>query len=266
MLLAIDIGNTNTVFAVYDGDRLENSWRCRTVSYRSADEYAAFLHEVLSLAKLSWSVFTDVIISSVVPEAERHIVLFADKYLKIKPHIVSGESVSMQVNVARPQDVGADRLVNAVAVAAHYQVPAIVVDFGTATTFDVIDTDEGGMPCYSGGVIAPGINLSMSALQEAAAKLPSVRIEKPQSVIGKDTVSAMQSGIFWGYIGLIEGVCARIQEEMGAGENVFVIATGGLAPLFAEQTPVINTIDPDLTLKGLLEIYKNILEKEKHGS
>lgn len=250
MLLAIDIGNTNTVFAVYGGDTLVESWRCRTEASRSADEYAAFLNELFVLAKITWNDFEDVIISSVVPDANFHICGFCEKYLKKTAFMVTNENVGLSVELDRPQDVGADRLVNAVAVYQHYKTPAIVIDFGTATTFDVID-EKGA---YVGGVIAPGINLSVSALHQAAAKLPSVSIKKTDKVLGKDTTSAIQSGIYWGYVSLIEGIVARLSDEMGV--QPLVIATGGLADLFAKELKVIESVDQDLTLKGLYHIYK----------
>lgn len=251
MLLAIDVGNTNTVFAIYKGEELFESWRCSSEATRSADEYASFLNELFTLSNIKWDDFEDVIVSSVVPEANFHIRGFCEKYLSKETLMVTHDLVGLQVSVDRPEEVGADRLVNSVAVLEHYQAPAIVIDFGTATTFDVIDAKGR----YSGGVISPGINLSVSALHQAAAKLPSVSIKKIDSVIGTDTVSAIQSGVYWGYVGLIEGVVARIKEEIG--EDAKVIATGGLANLFADETPVIDTVDQDLTLKGLLKIYQN---------
>lgn len=252
MLLAIDIGNTNTVFAVYKGGSLLNSWRCRTIATRSADEYAAFLNQIFDLADIAWDGLSDVIVSSVVPESNRHIERFCANYMEKAAIFVTHDMAGIGLDVNRPEDVGADRLVNAVAVIEHYQTPAIVIDFGTATTFDVID--EQGR--YAGGVIAPGINLSVSALQQAAAKLPSVSITKPDHVIGKDTVSAIQSGIYWGYLSMIEGMVTNITRELGA--EPFVIATGGLASLFVENTDAIQAIDDELTLKGLLKIYQNI--------
>ncbi len=250
MLLAIDIGNTDTVFAVYKGEALVESWRCKTVGTRSGDEYASFLNELFSLAGIKWKKLSDVIISSVVPEANFHIENFCKKYLECTAIMVSHENAAITIDIDKPEELGPDRIVNAVAVLEHYQAPAVVIDFGTATTFDVINAKG----AYSGGVIAPGVNLSVSALHMAAAKLPSVSIEKPKTVIGRDTVSAIQSGIYWGYVGLIEGVVKNISSEMG--EQPYVIATGGLARLFADNIEVIDTVDNELTLKGLLKIYQ----------
>ncbi len=252
MLLAIDAGNTNTVFAIYDGDRLVNNWRCRTAASRTADEYASFLHDLLSIEKMRWDEISDVLIGSVVPEVNFNLTRFCQKYLNKEPTFISAENAGIAVDLPMPSEVGADRLVNAVAVVKHYQSPAVVVDFGTATTFDVID--ESG--AYSGGVIAPGINLSISALHQAASKLPKVSVKKPDTAIGKTTSHAIQSGIYWGYLGLIEGVIQQISNEIGA--KPFVIATGGLASLFAPNTDAIDIVDEELTLKGLLEIYKKL--------
>lgn len=251
MLLAIDTGNTNTVFALYKGDELVHSWRCQTIASRSADEYASFLNELFALAYVKWSDVSDVIVSSVVPDVNFHIKEFCRKYLEREVLFVDHQVAGVEIDMARPDEVGADRLVNAAAVRAHYKSPAIVIDFGTATTFDVID----GQGRYAGGAISPGINLSVSALHQAAAKLPSVTIKKPDTVIGKDTVGAIQSGIYWGYMGLIEGIISNITKELG--EQPFVIATGGLAPLFAGNTDAIDEIDDQLILKGLLVIHQN---------
>lgn len=253
MLLAIDIGNTNSVFALYDGDNLLHVWRCRTERVRTVDEYAAFLHPLFHAQDIHWRDIGATIISCVVPEAGRFIVKFCNRYLGHEPLMVDHTMVDLPIDLDNPSEVGADRIVNALAVVTHYQYPAVVIDFGTATTFDVIDEDGG----YAGGVIAPGINLSMAALHSAAAKLPSVAIEKPPLVIGKNTVHAMQSGIFFGYVSMIEGMLVRITEDLDV-DQLYVIATGGLAPLFAGHIPVIDCVDDEITLKGLLEIYKSL--------
>ena len=249
MLLAIDIGNTNTVFAAYKGDEQLGAWRIKTDGVRSPDEYAVFLHELFTISELSWDMFHHVIVSSVVPEANAHIERFCAKYLSCTPLFVTKDMVDITLDLERPEDVGADRLVNAVAVLGHYQPPAVVIDFGTATTFDVVDMNG----AYAGGVIAPGINLSMHALHQAASKLPKVSVAKPDAVIGKSTTGAMQAGIYFGYKGLIEGIIDGIAEELAV--RPYVIATGGLAPLFADGSDVINTVDADLTLKGLQILY-----------
>lgn len=251
MLLTIDIGNTDIVFAVYKANDMLESWRCKTVATCSGDEYASFLNELFSITGIAFEDIKDVIISSVVPEADFHINSFCKKYLNCTAIMVSHEIVDISIDINSPEELGSDRIVNAVAVLEHYQAPAIVIDFGTATTFDVID--ENGS--YSGGVIAPGVNLSVSALHRAAAKLPSVSIKKPESVIGRDTVGAIQSGIYWGYVGLIKEIVEKISNEMG--QTPFVIATGGLACLFADNISVIKTVDNDLALKGLLKIYQD---------
>ena len=253
MLLAIDIGNTNTVFALFakDGDLME-SWRMQTQATRTIDEYGVFVQQV---SGLDLSTISNVLVSSVVPEANRHVEGFCEKYVGQACRFVTKDSVFVPIEVERPDDVGADRLVNAAAVTAHYERykdgGAIVIDFGTATTFDVI-SKEGA---YAGGVIAPGINLSINALHQAASKLPKVSVSKPDHVIGKNTVQAMSSGIYHGYMGLIEGVVNGISEELG--EKPLVLATGGLAPLFASDSKIIEIVDQDLTLKGLYHIHKS---------
>lgn len=250
MLLAIDIGNTNTVFALCEGQKVTQFWRCRTEGARSVDEYAVFLRPLFEMSGVAWTDVKDVIVSSVVPDADLHIERFTEKYIHCTPHFVSAENVpGLKINLDRPRELGADRIVNALAVKAHYQVPAIVIDFGTATTFDVIC----GEGAYQGGVIAPGVRLSIEALHSRAAKLPRVGIKKPPNVIGKNTADAMQSGMYWGYIGLIEGIVGQIAVEMK--ERPMVIATGGLAILYAQSTKVIEKVDEHLTLKGLIQIH-----------
>lgn len=262
MLLAIDAGNTNTVFAVYEGDKLLDLWRCEASATRGADEYAVFLSNLCELAGIKLSSIKDVIICSVVPEANFHLRRFCQKYLNCTPMLVDEEMAEIPIDLERPEEVGADRLVNAVAVARNYKTPAVVIDFGTATTFDVIDKDGH----YRGGAIAPGVNLSLDALHRVAAKLPRVSVGKPDSVIGTNTVQAMRSGVYWGYTGLVEGIIERIEEELGV--KPFIIATGGLAPLFARDIAAIKEVDEELTLKGLLYIYQQQQEKNKkraHG-
>lgn len=251
MLLAIDIGNTNTVFALFRDETLVHSWRCKTESSRTVDEYAVFLSQLFQISKTGLDEIEDVIASSVVPDANFHLEGFCKKYLKCDLLFVGAANVDLEIDLDYPEEVGADRIVNAVAVKAYYKTPAVVVDFGTATTFDVID--EQGV--YCGGVIAPGIRLSLEALAKRAAKLSQVNIEKPAKAIGKNTSSAMQSGLYWGYIGLIEGILGKIREEIGG--KPYVIATGGLAPLYAQSTDMIDTVDDNLILKGLLEIHQS---------
>lgn len=252
MLLAIDVGNTNTVFALFEGEALRKNWRMQTVRARSPDEYAAFLGNMCALEGIALTQISDVIVSSVVPETHFAIQRFCEKYIKHSPRIITKDDVGIEIDLPRPEDVGADRLVNALAVVSEYKAPAIVIDFGTATTFDVIDAQGR----YAGGVIAPGIDLSLNALHSAASKLPKINVAKPARAIGKSTVEAMQSGIFWGYAGLIEGIVTRIKVELGG--DVLVLATGGLAPLFAEECKFISKVDELLTLKGLLLIHKKL--------
>src|SRR5437667_8583593 len=253
MLLAINANNTNTVFAVWDGAHLNGAWRAATDARRTADEYVVWLDHLLGLQNLSRQQLDGAVIASVVPEANFNLRRLCREYYRQDPLVVGepGVAIGARSLVDRPEEVGADRLVNTVAAHDRYKGPLIVVDFGTATTLDVVDA--GGN--YCGGVIAPGINLSLAALHMAAAKLPSVRIGRTEHVIGKDTVSCMQSGIFWGYIGLTEGLVARIKTEFGAAMRT--IGTGGLAPLFAGTTDAIETVDPDLTLWGLRVMYRH---------
>ncbi|MDD3020114.1 MAG: type III pantothenate kinase [Alphaproteobacteria bacterium] len=256
MLLTIDCGNTNVVFALYDGQTLKGVWRCKTDAARTADEYLAFISQHFELTAVSLRDVADVIISSVVPDTNFSLTGFCQKGFGVKPLFIgpdiSADQIGIKVLIDRPQELGADRIVNAVAIRDYYRHDAIVVDFGTATTIDVI----GGDGAFRGGIIAPGVNLSMAALHAAAAKLPKINVARPPKVIGTNTVEAMQSGVFYGYAGLVEGLITRICEEYGSSPKV--IATGGLAPLFREILPVISTIDEELTLKGLLSIYRSV--------
>jgi len=251
MLLAIEQGNTNTLFAVHDGERWIAQWRAGTDSTRTADEYAVWLSQLLAMAGLALGAFDGCIVSSVVPQSIFNLRNLARRYLHVEP-LVIGENVDLgiAVRIDKPSEAGADRLVNAIGAHVAYPGPLIVIDSGTATTFDIVAADGG----FEGGVIAPGINLSMEALHNAAAKLPRVAIQKPQRVVGTDTVGAMQSGVFWGYIALIEGLIARIKAERG--EPLTVVATGGVASLFHAATLSIDHFDPDLTIRGMLEIWR----------
>ena len=253
MLLAIDSGNTNVVCAVYDDDELRGSWRAATNPNRTADEYAVWLIQLMALSGLAPGDIGATIIGSVVPEATFNLVRLCQRYFGSEPLMVGRSDcfLGIGVDVDMPkEEVGADRVANAVAAQDRYQPPLIVLDFGTATTFDIVDR----VGNYCGGVIAPGINLSLRALDMAAAQLPRIGIRRPPAVVGRSTVPAMQSGVFWGYVGLIEGLVQRISAERG--EAMEVIATGGLAPLMAEATEAISRVDPDLTLWGLRLIYR----------
>ncbi len=251
MLLAIEQGNTNTLFAVHDGAGWAAQWRTATDASRTADEYAVWLSQLLAMRGLSMGQLTGCIISSVVPQSIFNLRNLSRRYLEVEP-LVIGDNVElgMPVRILKPSEAGADRLVNAIGAHLAYPGDLIIIDSGTATTFDVVAADG----AFEGGVIAPGINLSLQALHEAAAMLPRIAIQRPDTVIGKDTVSNMQSGVFWGYVALIEGLVARIKAEWG--KPMTVIGTGGVASLFEGATDSIDRFDPDLTIRGLLEIWR----------
>jgi type III pantothenate kinase len=251
MLLAIEQGNTNTLFAVHDGADWIAQWRTATDAQRTADEYAVWLTQLLSMRGLKLEQLTGCIISSVVPQSIFNLRNLSRRYLSVEP-LVIGDNVDLgiPVRILKPSEAGADRLVNAIGAHLMYPGDLIVIDSGTATTFDIVAADG----AFEGGVIAPGVNLSLQALHEAAAMLPRIAIQKPAKVIGKDTVSNMQSGVFWGYIALIEGLVARIKAEWG--KPMTVIGTGGVASLFEGATDSIDRFDPDLTIRGLLEIWR----------
>lgn len=254
MLLAIDAGNTNVVFALCDADSTRAQWRIRTEPGRTADEYAVWLFALMHHAGFAPTDIKAAIISSVVPDANFQIKSFVRQYLGCEPMLVASGAVElgMPVKLDNPRELGADRLLNAYAAWHRWQQALIVIDFGTATTFDVVS----GKGEYLGGVIAPGINLSLEALQRAAAKLTGIAIAHPEKVIGTNTTSAMQSGIYFGYTGMIEGIVRGITEERG--EVMKVVATGGLAPLYAEATPLIEVVDADLTIRGLRLVYERM--------
>ena len=251
MLVAIDSGNTNVVFAVFDGETLRAKWRASSDAKRTADEYAVWLTQLMGMQNLKPTDITGAIIANVVPVAAYNLETLCRELFKVTPMVIGDPAVELgiEVRMDHRENVGADRLVNALAAHRAYGGPLIVIDFGTATTFDIVGPDGG----YEGGVIAPSAQHSVEALYRAAAQLPRVRIERPQQVIGKDTAPAMKSGIYWGYVGLLEGLTARIRAEYG--RDMRVIATGGLASLYAEAAPVIEVVDPDLTLRGLRLIH-----------
>lgn len=252
MLLAIDAGNTNTVFAICKEDRILSSWRCKTDSGRTSDEYACFLTSLFSSYDYTFKDIDSVIISSVVPELNFNLERFSNTYIGVAAYFVrAGETdFGLDILLDEPRAAGADRLINAVAVKTHYQTPAIVVDFGTSTNFDVIDENAN----HIGGALGVGLNLSLDALHKAASKLPKVDVKKPPKAIGKNTVDAMRSGLYWGYVGFINGMLEKLSGELP--EKPTVIATGGLAHVFKEDINMLDTIDDDLTLKGLIEVYK----------
>jgi len=254
LLLAIEQGNTNTLFAIHDGAEWRAQWRVATETRRTADEYAAWLYQLMQMQGIAFTAIDDCIISSVVPQSLFNLRKLAQRYFHKSPYVIGENTVlGIEVRIEKPRDLGADRAVNAVGGHVAYDGPLLVIDSGTATTFDVVAADGG----YEGGAIAPGINLSMQALHQAAAKLPRVAIERPERVIARDTVTAMQAGIFWGYVGLIEYMIDAISAEYG--QPLTVIATGGVASLFEGATTKIHHFDHDLTLRGLLEIYKRTL-------
>ncbi len=252
MLLAIDAGNTNTVFALFEGERLVRQWRIATSGTRTGDEYMVWLSQLLALEKWDTPAITACIISSVVPQVEFNLRQLSRSGLKLNPLVIGDSDVDLgiEVRLSPESGVGADRLANAVGAHLQYKQALIVIDFGTATTFDVVAADG----AYEGGLIAPGVHLSTKALHEAAAQLPHVEISKPERIIGKNTIEAMTSGLFWGYVSLIDGLVGRIKAEYG--QPMCVIATGGLSGVFAPHTDAIEHVDEDLTLKGLVEIYQ----------
>lgn len=252
MLLAIDVGNTNSKFAVHDGSGWVGIWRASTSSTKTADEYAVWLSVALGFHRLRLDDLTDCIISTVVPQALFHLRNLARRHIGVEPLIV-GEpetALGIGVRIPKPSEAGADRLVNAIGAFVKHGGPAIVVDSGTATTFDIVGADGG----FEGGIISPGINLSLQALHTAAARLPRIEIRRPDRVIGTDTVGAMQSGVFLGYIELIDGLVRRIRAEYG--RPMTVVATGGVASLFQGASETIDHFDPDLTVEGLFEIFR----------
>jgi type III pantothenate kinase len=246
MLLVIDTGNTNVVAAVHDGAGWRGIWRIATEPQRTSDEYAVWLLTLLQHVGLKRTDISAAVIGTVVPAALYHLRRLVRDWFDVEP-LIARASVNwgFDIKVDNPEEVGADRLLNALAGHRKYGGPLVVIDFGTATTFDVVDAQG----AYLGGVIAPGINLSIEALHRAAARLPRIGIGRPQAVIGTNTIAAMQSGIYWGYVAMIEGMVVRIQAEYSG--RLKVIATGGLAALLAEGTTAIGHIDPDLTLDGL---------------
>ena len=257
MLLAIDCGNTNTVFSIWDGARFLSTWRIATDHRRTADEYFVWLSSLMSLHKMDVTI-REAIISSTVPRVVFNLRVLCNRYYDCRPRVVGKPECQLPMvpRVDAGTTVGPDRLVNTVGSFDRYGGDLIVVDFGTATTFDVVDTDG----AYIGGVIAPGVNLSLEALHMAAAALPHVDVTKPQSAIGTNTVACMQSGIFWGYIGLCEGIVRQIRVERD--RPMRVIATGGLAPLFDQGFTLFDKVDDDLTMHGLTVIHRYNLELE----
>jgi type III pantothenate kinase len=251
MLLVIDVGNTNTVLGLYDGDKLIHDWRIRTVVDHTIDEYGMLIYNLYKTSRISSRrIIKDIIISCVVPPMLNILEPLCRKYFDIKPLIVGpGVKTGMPIFYDNPKEVGADRIVNAVAGYEKYKRDLIIVDFGTATTFDYV-SKKGE---YMGGCISPGIMISSEALFERAAKLPRVELSKPKAVVGKDTISSMQAGIMFGYAGLVDGICERIEAEVKS--DPLVVGTGGLARIVAPETKSIRVVDEMLTLEGLRIIH-----------
>ena len=254
MLLAVDAGNTNVVFALVDGREIKARWRIATDARRTADQYAVWLHQLLELEGYGKGDVEAVIIGTVVPRALHNLEVLASKYFHVEP-LIAGQGKAewpIALDVDEPHSVGADRVLNAMAAHEKHSGDLIVIDFGTATTFDVVDANG----AYKGGIIAPGINLSLDALVNAAAKLPRIAIEAPDdsSVIGRTTESQMLTGIYWGYVAMMEGLVARLKAEIG--RPVTVLATGGLAALFDKRTDLFDAVEPDLTIRGLSLLYQ----------
>jgi type III pantothenate kinase len=252
MLLVVDVGNTNIVLGVYQGEQLLRHWRLATTSERSSDEYGVLFEQFMAMAGIGLKDVTAAILSCVVPPVEWIIVHTLEEYFHLTPMIVGpGIKTGVRIMYDNPKEVGADRIVNAVAALARHPGPMILVDFGTATTFDAISSAGD----YLGGAISTGITISMEALFRQASKLPRVNFAKPETVIGRSTVTSMQAGLFYGYVGLVDGIVERMAAELGGGE-VRVIATGGLAKLIGPASKYIKEVDNLLTLEGLRILYE----------
>ncbi|HSI65776.1 MAG TPA: type III pantothenate kinase [Planococcus sp. (in: firmicutes)] len=251
MNLVMDIGNTNIVLGIFDQDQLIHQWRMETDRHKTEDEYGMQIKALLNDAGLAFSSIEGIIMSSVVPPIMFSLESMCSKYFQIKPLIVGpGVKTGLNIKYENPREVGADRIVNAVAAIEEYGSPLIIVDFGTATTYCYINEARQ----YMGGAIAPGINISTEALFNRAAKLPRIEIMRPANVVGKNTISAMQSGIVFGYVGQAEGIVTRMKAQ--SREEPTVIATGGMASMIAKESVIVDIVDPHLTLKGLHLIYK----------
>jgi type III pantothenate kinase len=255
MLLAIDVGNTNIVLGVFDGDALVESWRLQTLRERTSDELGLLVDGLFSRSRIERVQVRGIIIGSVVPPLTATIVAMAERYFGVKALTVDPEhNAGMPIRYENPWEVGADRIVNSVAAYEKFgrgaDRPLIVVDFGTATTLDAVSANGE----YLGGAICPGVQISADALFQRAARLPRIEVRKPARIVGQTTVGAMQSGLFYGYVGMVEGLVRRMNDELGG--NAVCVATGGLAPVIAPETPLIAHVDPDLTLHGLRMVWE----------
>lgn len=261
MIFVFDVGNTNIVLGVYKGDELKYHWRIETNRNRSEDEYGMIIKSLFDHSSLSFADIDGIIISSVVPPIMFALERMCNKYFHVKPLVVGpGVKTGLDIKYENPREVGADRIVNAVAAIHEYGSPLIIVDFGTATTYCFVNEYRQ----YMGGAIAPGINISTEALYSKAAKLPRIEIARPEGVIGKNTVAAMQAGIVYGYVGQVEGIVKRMMEQ--STKKPTVVATGGLSNLIAHESSVIDIVDPYLTLKGLQLIYKKNMDMIRKDS
>ncbi|TDL30449.1 type III pantothenate kinase [Jeotgalibacillus sp. S-D1] len=261
MIFVLDVGNTNTVLGVYENDKLNFHWRIETNRHKTEDEYGMLVKNLFEHVGLAFDQFDGIIISSVVPPIMFPLERMCQKYFNLKPLVVGpGMKTGLNIKYDNPKEVGADRIVNAVAGIQDHGGSLIIVDFGTATTYCYINEHRQ----YMGGVIAPGIGISTEALYSKAAKLPRIEIARPEHVIGKSTVTAMQAGIVYGYVGQVEGIVSRMKKE--ANEPVKVIATGGLASLISRESDIIDCVDSFLTLKGLQLIYKRNMEDRKENA
>lgn len=254
MLFVLDVGNTNTVLGVFSKGTLQHEWRIKTDKHKTEDEFAVLIESLFNMKSLKFEYIDDIIISSVVPPIMFALEKMCVKYFHKDP-IVVGKDIAQEyltISYPKPDELGADRVVNAIGAIQSYDGPMIIIDFGTATTYCYIDESQ----AYHGGLIAPGINISLEALYQRAAKLPKIEIEAPEHVIGNSTVEAMQAGVFFGYVSQVDGIVQRIQKEKQ--QKPTVIATGGLAKLIAAESETIDVVDKYLTLKGLYEIYQNL--------
>ncbi|MFS0673881.1 type III pantothenate kinase [Ornithinibacillus sp. 179-J 7C1 HS] len=252
MLFVLDVGNTNTVLGVFEKDELKYHWRIKTDRYKTEDEFGMLIKSLFDFSGIKFNDIDGVMISSVVPPIMFSLERMCKTYFHIDPIVVGKDTVKTNLKMCypNPKEIGADRIVNAVGAIKEHEAPLVIIDFGTATTYCYINENKE----YCGGIISPGINISMEALYQRASKLPKIEIEAPANVVGKSTVEAMQSGVFYGYIGQVDGLVNRIKQT--SGKEAKVIATGGLASLIGEASETIDYVDPYLTLKGLNEIYK----------
>ena len=259
MIFVLDTGNTNTVLGVFKNGELIHEWRIKTDRHKTEDEFGMLIKSLFDHKGILFSEFEGVIISSVVPPIMVALEAMCKVYFNLEPLIIGRENVDpfLKICYPNPEEIGADRIVNAVSAIEEFDVPLIIVDFGTATTFCYVNEQKE----YMGGIIAPGIKISMEALYEKASKLPKIEIQQPPSVLGTSTVTAMQSGVFYGYIGQVDGIIGRIKNQVKT--NPTVIATGGLANLLAEESATIDYVDQHLTLKGLYLIYQKNIKQNR---